>query len=205
MHPVRVPLTWHVYSLSWRVESVWMNAIAGEACYWLGNSSRSLTASRLESDRFDVLTTPIKERGWHLSYFGGPEAVQHKLHSFWAEHWSLRLPPFTELEFIRSGIRWGFYPTRQPDLSLLPVPSGSMSMPRQVSRRLDVKRCWMDPLTSCNAFVETGDSSDLPATVPRKCWGHFILQGLHSFSGRSERGLRDARSSLSAGYRQAGR
>lgn len=40
--------------------------------------------------------------GWHLSYFGGVEAIKHKLHNF--AHWEYNKPEFTDLEMIKRKV-----------------------------------------------------------------------------------------------------
>lgn len=133
-----------------------MNLLAANAEFWLAEGGMSLSQIRRMSPKpWSAYMGP--DNGWHLSYFGGPHAVQQKLREF--AHREFSGPEFSDLNRIKEAMLHGVHP--QPEKGGL-VPTIKLSRPRIVYSGHRRFGCWVDSLNDayCLADDETRDTHE---------------------------------------------
>lgn len=158
--PVIVVLPFHFYDFRWEWRE-WTNLLVIPARWIMKVGAPRLSELRREENKpWVCLGGP--DRGWHLSFFGGPYAVRRKLRSY--AHREMDIPELTDIDFITESIREGLHPRRVIDMPGA-VLSHSVNLwkPRIVTIQSKYL-CWLnaeDPRFCPNSEEDLGIESKL--------------------------------------------
>lgn len=140
-HPITRPrLPLHVMYLNWR----WKHAPIEVICRFMsGKLMKDASPQALRNAEGIAYGNPMNREGlgWHLSYLGGVEAIQHKLDS--AAHHEINKPPFNERSHIESCMETGADLFGRPDKACESVPLAAL--PNFVQDNIDYYGRYIGP------------------------------------------------------------